>query len=163
MNFKFLKLEWKQVEKILRIIEIMAIVGGVIFAAVQIRDLRNDQSAQLMLEFNKELNSELNANLITAIEDNKPILKESGGGFTTTDVDRYLGVYELLNTVSITGLISDDMLYNAFAYDILKTYQNQEIKSYLAKIRQEDSSFFRGVDALAEDLLKSEIYRKNNH
>ena len=49
MNFKFLKLEWKQVEKILRIIEVTAIIGGVIFAAVQIRDLRNDQSAQLML------------------------------------------------------------------------------------------------------------------
>lgn len=163
MNLKFPKLEWKQTEKILRIIEVIAIIGGVIFAGIQIRDLRNDQSAQLMLEFNKELNSDLNANLITAIEENKPILKDSGGGFSTTDVDRYLGVYELLNTVSVTGLISDDMLYNAFAYDILKTYQNQEIKNYLAKIRQEDSSFFRGVDALAEDLLKSEIYRKNNH
>lgn len=162
MSFKFLKLDWKQAEKTLRIIEVVAIVGGVIFAGVQIRDLRNDQSAQLMLEFNKELNSDLNANLITAIEDNKPILKESGGEFTTTDIDRYLGVYELLNTVSITGLISDDMVYNAFAYDILKTYQNQEIKNYLAKIRQEDSSFFRGVDALAEDLLKAEVY-KNNH
>ena len=57
MNLKFLKLEWKQVEKILRIIEVTAIIGGVIFAMVQIRDLRNDQSAQLMLEFNKELNS----------------------------------------------------------------------------------------------------------
>jgi hypothetical protein len=162
MNFKFLKLEWKQTERILRIIEVIAIVSGVIFAVVQIRDLRNDQSAQLMLEFNKELNSNLNANLITAIEDNKPLLKDNGGEFSTTDIDRYLGVYELLNTVSITGLINDDMLYNAFAYDILKTYNNQEIKNYLTKIRQEDSSFFRGVDVLAEDLLKSKIYRKNN-
>ena len=33
----------------------------------------------------------------------------------------------------------------------------------LDKIRQEDSSFFRGVDALAEDLLKSAVYRNNNH
>ena len=160
---KNLKIKWETLEKALRLVEVFAIVGGVIFAGVQIRDLRNDQSAQLMLEFNKELNSDLNANLITAIEENKPILKNSGGEFTTTDVDRYLGVYELLNTVSISGLISDDMLYNAFAYDILKTYQNGEIKSYLAKIRQEDSSFFRGVDALAEDLLKAEVYRKNNH
>ena len=160
---KNLKIKWETLEKVLRLVEVFAIVGGVIFAGVQIRDLRNDQSAQLMLEFNKELNSDLNANLITAIEENKPILKNSGGEFTTTDVDRYLGVYELLNTVSITGLISDDMLYNAFAYDILKTYQNGEIKSYLAKIRQEDSSFFRGVDALAEDLLKAEVYKKNNH
>ncbi len=157
------KLEWKQAEKILRIVEVVAIVGGVIFAMVQIRDLRNNQSAQLMLEFNKELNSDLNANLITAIEENKPILKESGGEFTTTDIDRYLGAYELLNNVSVAGLINDDMLYNAFAYDIVKTYQNNEIKNYLSKIRQEDSSFFRGFELLANDLLKAEVYKKGNY
>ena len=154
-------LEWKSVEKTLRIIEVIAIVGGVIFAAVQIRDLRNNQSAQLMLEFNKELHSELNANLITAIEENKPILKGSGGEFATTDIDRYLGAYELLNNISIVGLITDDMLYNAFAYDIVKTYQNKEIQNYLSKIRQEDNSFFRGFDALSKDILNAEVYKKN--
>lgn len=162
INFKFLKLDWKQTEKTLRIIEVIAIVGGVMFAVVQIRDLRNSESARLMLEFNQELNSVLNANLISAIEENKPILKENGGKFTTTDIDRYLGVYELLNNVSIAGLINDDMLYNAFAYNIVKTYENKEIQSYLAKIRQEDSSFFRGVELLAEDILKAETYRKVN-
>ena len=161
MNFKFLKLDWKQTEKILRIIEVLAIIGGVLFATVQIRDLRNNESARLMLEFNKELNSDLNANLITAIEENKPILKQSGGEFTTTDIDRYLGAYELLNNVSVAGLISDDMLYNAFAYDVVKTYQNKEIQDYLAKTRQEDNSFFRGFGALAQDILKAEVYKNN--
>lgn len=155
-----LKIEWKSIEKTLRIVEVTAIIGGVIFAGVQIRDLRNSESARLMLEFNSELNSDLNANLITTIEDNKPIFKENGGEFTTTDVDRYLGIYELLNRVSVVGLLHDDMLYNAFAYNIVKTYQNKEIQSYLAKIRQEDSSFFRGVELLAEDILKAEAYRK---
>lgn len=159
--FKFIKLNWKQVEKILRIIEVLAIVGGVIFAGMQIRDLRNNQSAQLMLEFNKELNSDLNSYLITAIEENKLIFKENGGKFTTTDIDRYLGAYELLNNVSIAGLISDDMLYNAFAYDIVKTYQNKEIQNYLKKIRQEDNSFFRGFEVLAQDILKAEVYKNN--
>lgn len=160
MNFKFLKLEWKQIEKTLRIIEVLAIVGGVIFAMVQIRDLRNNQSAQLMLEFNKELNSDLNANLITAIEENKPILKENGGKFTTTDIDRYLGTYELLNNVSEVSLMNDNMLYNAFSYDIIKTYQNIEIQDYLLKIRQENKSFFLGFEILAKDLIKAEVYSK---
>ena len=161
LSLKSLKLHWIQTEKILRIIEVLAIVGGVIFASVQIRDLRNNQSVQLMLEFNKELNGDLNANLITTIEENRPILKEGGGKFTTTDIDRYLGTYELLNNVSIAGLISDDMLYNAFAYDIVKTYQNKEIQNYLSKIRQEDNSFFRGFGALAQDILKAEVYKNN--
>lgn len=163
MNLNSIKFGWKQTEKTLRIIEVVAIISGVIFAGIQIRDLRNSESARLMLEFNNELNSDLNANLITAIENNKPILKENGGEFTTTDIDRYLGVYELLNRVSVVGLLHDDMLYNAFAYNIVKTYQNKEIQSYLTKIRQEDSSFFRGVELLAKDILKAEAYRKNNY
>jgi len=155
-----LRINWELLSRILRIFEVLAIIGGVIFATVQIRDLRNSQSTQLMLEFNKDLNSDINASLITAIEENKPILKENGGEFTPTDIDRYLGAYELLNNVSEAGLISDDMLYNAFSYDIIKTYQNKEIQDYLSKIRQEDSSFFRGFELLAKDLIKAEAYRK---
>src|SRR3989344_5846934 len=138
------KIEWKQLEKILRIIEVLAIVGGVIFAAVQIRDLRNNQSAQLMLEFNRSLSEETNSRLITAIENNSPIFKTSGGEFTTTDVDHYLTIYELLNNVSEAGLITDKMLYNGFAYDIIKTFQNQEIKNYLSDLRKENGTFFAG-------------------
>ena len=113
-----------------------------------------------MLAFNKDLNSDKNASLATAIEENKPIFKENGGEFTTTDIDLCLGIYELLNNVSEAGLISDDMLYNAFSYDIVRTYQNKEIKNYLSKIRQEDSSFFRGFEVLAQDLIKAETYRR---
>jgi hypothetical protein len=156
MNFKFLKLEWKQTEKILRIIEVLAIVGGVIFAMVQIRDLRNNQSAQLMLEFNRSLSEETNSRLIAAIENKNPILKVNGGEFTTTDIDHYLTIYELLNNVSEAGLITDEMLYNAFAYDIIKTFQNQEIKNYLSNLRKEDSTFFAGYESLARSLLKVE-------
>lgn len=157
-----LKINWELFSRILRILEVIAIIGGVIFTVIQIRDLRNSQSAQLMLNFNDELNSDINANLITAIEENKPILKENGGDFSTTDIDRYLGIYELLNNVSEVGLISDDMLYNAFSYGIVKTYQNKEIQNYLSKIRQEDEFFFRGFGLLSEDLTKAEVYKINN-
>ena len=150
------KFDWKSIEKILRIIEGGAIVGGVVFAGVQIRDLRNNQSAQLMLEFNRSLSEETNSNLITAIENNDTILKTHGGKFTTTDIDHYLTIYELLNNVSEAGLITDEMLYNGFAYDIIKTFQNQEIKNYLSDLRKEDNTFFAGYESLARSLLKVE-------
>ncbi len=156
MNLKSIKFEWKQIEKTLRIIEVIAIVGGVIFAAVQIRDLRNNQSAQLMLEFNRSLSEQTNSELITAIENNNPILTANGGKFTTTDVDHYLTIYELLNNVSEAGLITDEMLYNGFAYDIIKTFQNPEIKNYLSNLRKEDDTFFAGYESLARSLLKAE-------
>jgi|SRR3989344_3852784 len=150
------KIEWKSLEKILRIIEVIAIISGVIFAMIQIRDLRNDQSAQLMLEFNRSLSEDTNSRLITAIENNNPILKIHGGEFTTTDIDHYLTIYELLNNVSEVGLITDDMLYNGFAYDIIKTFKHQEIKNYLFDIRKEDNNFFVGFESLARSLLKVE-------
>jgi hypothetical protein len=156
MNLKFIKFDWKHIEKILRIIEVVAILVGVIFATIQIRDLRNNESAQLMLEFNKSLSEEINSNLITAIENNDPILKINGGQFTTTDIDHYLTIYELLNNVSEVGLINDEMLYNAFAYDIIKTFQNKEIKDYLFNIRKENKNFFIGFETLAIKLLKVE-------
>ncbi len=149
---------WDFISRFLRTIEIVAIVAVVIFAAIQIRDMRNMQSAQLMLEFNEDLTSTTNSRIITAIEKNQPVFQKSGGEFTTTDIDNYLGIYELLNNVSEIGLISDNMLYNAFSYDIIKTYQNKEIQDYLSEIRQEDSYFFLGFEILAEDLISAEAY-----
>lgn len=145
---------WKLISKLLRILEVIAITGGVIFALVQIRDVRNNQSAQLMLEFNRSLSAPANSRLITVIENGGPVLKENGGEFTTTDIDQYLTIYELLNNVHEAGLITDDMLYNAFAYEVVRTYKNQEIQTYLEKIRKEDKSFFIGFESLAKSLIK---------
>ena len=150
--------KWETFSRLLRVVEIVAIVIAVIFATVQIRDIRNMQSAQLMLDFNNQLSTDKNLRLIVAIEEDEPIFKKTGGEFTTADIDQYLGIYELLNNVSEIGLISDDMLYNAFSYDIIKTYQNKEIQDYLSEIRQEDSYFFLGFEILAEDIISAEAY-----
>ena len=144
--------KWEIFSHILRIIEIIAIVGGVYFAGMQIRDVRNMQSAQMMLEFNNDLNNQINAQIITTIEDDQPIFLKNGGKFTSTDIDKYLTNYELLNNIYEAGLITDDMLYNAFSYDVVKTYKNKEIKDYLFEIRKKDKLFFAGFERLAKSL-----------
>jgi hypothetical protein len=80
------KIGWKFIQRSLRVIEVLVIVIGVTFTAVQIRDLRNNESAQLMLEFNRSLSDSKNSKIITAIEKNKAILQDNGGDFTTTDI-----------------------------------------------------------------------------
>ena len=145
--------EWRTVEKLLRVVEVSAIIGGVVFAAMQIRDVRNMQSAQLMLEFDRDLNTSPDAQIITAIEDGQPLLKSNKGNFTTTDIDKYLSIFELLNNTHEAGLITDDMLYNAFSYDIEKTYKNKEIEDYVAGLRKEDSLIFNGFDTLAKSIM----------
>lgn len=144
--------KWEILSRSLRIIEVIAIIGGVYFAAVQIKDVRNMQSAQLMLEFNNDLDSEVNSQIITAIENNEPIFLDNGGKFTTTDIDKYISIYELVNDVYVNGLITDDMLYNAFSYDIVATYRNKEIQDYLFEIRKEDQTLFTGFERLAKGL-----------
>jgi len=44
------------------------------------------------------------------------------------------------------------MLYNAFSYDMIKTYQNKEIQDYLFEIRKKDKLFFAGFERLAKSL-----------
>lgn len=110
------------------------------------------QSAELMLTFNEYLGSETNFKIITLIENNQPILIENGGKFSSAELDNYLSTLELLSNVYFNRLITDDMLYNAFDYTIIKTYQNKEITDYLKKIRQEDPMFFMGFESLAISL-----------
>lgn len=143
---------WTLWERTLRCIEVVAIVAGVIYAGMQLSDVRNMQSAQLMLTFNDDLSTATNAGITTAIEDGKPLFIGNGGQYATTSIDLYLGDYELLNNVFQAGLISNDMLYNGFSYDIVKTYQNPEIRNYLADIQKGDPTLFSGFEQLAQSL-----------
>jgi hypothetical protein len=152
----FSKLKWSNTERVLRFLEVTAIIVGVVFTMVQIRDVRNMQSAQLMLDFNNQLNSDTNSKIITAIENNQPIFKENSGNFTSTDVDKYLSVYELLYDTYDAGLITGSMLYSGFSYDIIKTYDNQEIQAYLKKVMVDNKDIFAGFKVLAQSLKLSE-------
>jgi hypothetical protein len=147
---------WELCSRVFKIIEIFAIIGGIIFAVIQIRDVRNMQSAQLMLDFNNELSSDINSEIVTVIEESQPIFIKNGGRFNSTDIDNYLTTYELINNVYEAGLMTGDMLYNAFSYEIVRTYDNKEIQNYLFEIRQEDELFFAGFERLAKSLKISD-------
>jgi len=105
-----------------------------------------------MLDFNKDLSSEKNSEITAAIENNAPLFRKNKGSFTSTDIDNYLGIYELINNVHEAHLITDDMLYNAFSYDFIKTYQNKEIADYLNEARKDDPLIFVGSEGLAKNL-----------
>ncbi len=144
---------WERFTKFSAVIQFFIIVWGVWFSAAQFRDVRNMQSAQLMLSFNKDLSSETNSKILTAIENNQPIFKNNGGQFDSTDIDNYLSIFELLNNTYLANLMTDDMIFNTFYYSVVKTYKNQEIQNYLNEIRKEDKLFFAGFERLAKSFL----------
>lgn len=119
---------------------------------LQIQDLSQNKDTRYIdyiLSFDEKLNQYPNIEIINAIEDNKPILKENGGKFSTHDMDNFLSVYNQLSDVRDYGLVTDDLIENNFSDGLLKAYSNIEIKKYLKKIRQEDDTFFLGFDELA--------------
>ncbi|MDD5251463.1 MAG: hypothetical protein PHT12_02410 [Patescibacteria group bacterium] len=141
-------------EQYLRIFEVSAVFAGVVFAGVQLNHVRLMQSAQLMLSFNEDLNSEKNSKIIYAVEEGLPVFQENGGQFNANDVDKYLSVYELLNNARDAGLITDDMMYNAFSFSLMKTHQNKEIEDYIIQQRMKygEPLLFDGYERLAKSV-----------
>jgi len=149
------KLQTLTIQDWTNLVTILGIIIAVISLVISVYTFRQQKgidSAQLMLDFNKDLSSERNSQIITAIESHQPIFRENGGSFTTTDIDNYLGIYELMNNVHEAHLITDDMLYNAFSYIFVSTFQNKEIIDYLNNIRKDDQALFYGSESLAKDL-----------
>ena len=61
-------------------------------------------------------NDSSNAGIISSIQNNKPILVENGGSYSTVDVDKYLGAFNTVALVYRAGFLSDDHLCGSFAF-----------------------------------------------
>ena len=88
----------------LNLIEILILAVATIFAGVQLRALRLQNSADLTLRLSQELDSGVNQKLADALDSDPatPILKRKrpkGGGpfFTVIELDEVLGNYEMLD------------------------------------------------------------------
>lgn len=141
--------------KLQTLTHIVAIVG-VIIAVLNFWHLKKIESARLVIEFDKSLKSgPTYSKILDTIADEKPLLRENGGKFSVADIDRYLGELELINNFYDHGLISEEMLYDIFSYDIEKAYCNQEIQQYLHKVRtaEKQPDLFLGFEQLSKKLL----------
>ncbi len=126
----------------------------------QIRDQLNDQrqfeSANLMLSFNQHFRNEKNSKMVDAIASGRPLLKKNKGPFTEADLDDYLVMFELLDTVYDNHLITREMVDDAFSFDIEKAYQNKEIQSFIAQVRSQenDNALYGGFEKLNREFSR---------
>ena len=91
-------------------------------------------------------NDSSNADIIHAIQNDKPILTENGGNHSHVDLDKYLGGFDTVALVYRDGFLSDDHLCSSFSYDIDRTSKNSEVQKYLA----EYPDFFDGLRNLIQ-------------
>ena len=103
--------------EVVHLIEVAAIVIAATFAGYQLKELRLQNSADLSLRLNQELESRINTRLEDALDSDPatPILREHSSKFTVEQLDGYLGEYETLDDLYRTGLITCRMMYNEFS------------------------------------------------
>jgi len=118
----------------------------------EIENTRLSRSEDLILRFDERLDRPPFPKLRSVIESGKPILQRNGGNFTTDDLEGYLGVFDSLSDLYAKSMVSKDLFYNEFSYDIEKAYDNKEIKSYLEAIRKDETDFYLGFDTLAKEM-----------
>jgi hypothetical protein len=148
---------WELTTRFFKIIEVSAVILGVIFTINQIAQIKNSQSADLILRIDDKLNKQPYQEIASVIEDNKPVLKKQSGRYTGNELEDYLGEVELICNMYEDNLITDDMLNNAFSYEIVSAYKDKEVQEYLKPIRASDSSFYVGFETVGKKLANEKF------
>jgi hypothetical protein len=122
-----------------------------IFLAVwTVKDARQSASLQNNIALNGQFFSQSTLKIIEAIDSGKPILKEHGGDVSPTELDTYLGNYDVIASAYDRGLLDEIDLCNSFSYYLDLTRMNGEISGYIKDQQKNDSGYFEAFS----DLLK---------
>jgi hypothetical protein len=91
------------------------------------------------------LNTSTNKKISIAIQNNDSLEK-----FTNDELDDYLSEIQSIDDSIELNLIRSDFVCYGF-YDLIdKATKNQELKSYLRKIRMSDKEYYSGFENLEE-------------
>lgn len=146
---------WRHISGILVLIQTVALIASVYLLREQINDLqdtKSSRSADFIFRFNEQLDKPPLSKLRIAIVSGKPILKKNGGKFDEDDLEQYLDLWEGLNDLYVKGLISKEMFYNSYSYDIDKAYSKAEVQSFVKESRKESPDFYTGLENLAKEM-----------
>ena len=152
-------------DKILRFIEVGAVILGVILIIIQIRDLRNSNYGLTSLEVMRDLYSgktyQANPKIIEILHQETPLLQYNSGPISDEELNNFLGVLEWINSANNVGILNEKIIYEMFSVDILTAYKNKEVKEYIDQSRKDwgDNEFFSGFENIAK---KMEILEKQN-
>lgn len=136
---------WKKFERISKVLQLVVLIGGVIggvFSLVsiqsQIKQARlenNKNSFNKLWQLDARLREGKNRMIFLAIDHNKKIISKK---ITDDDLDLYLDDLCSIEEVYRDRLISMDDIYAWFADNIIETYENKEVKAYIANAKKEE-------------------------
>lgn len=127
--------------RLLHVLEIVVLIVGLYLTIIQIKDLRKVSAGQIALDITRDIYSneryKLNPEIIRLIERDKPIMVSNGGLVEEEDLDNLLGEWDLIARFNRLGILPDDLVYQQFSFDMVKAYQNKEIRDYIERIRKQ--------------------------
>ena len=128
---------------------------GLIVAYNELHSIKTTTSGNTALQLFEDIRSDRvfknNPNIIWAIENNQPILKENGGKFDEGDLDNYLSFFDWIYAANQGGILSDEMVYN-FHKDLLQnSYNNPEIRNYINTLQKESLDYYAGLVELVRE------------
>jgi hypothetical protein len=115
----------------------------------QIGELKQIASSQNNIALNGEFFKSSNTGIISAIENNQPILTENGGKYTDAQLDNYLGDFDTIDQVYSEGLLTQDQLCSSFSYYVASTSENKEVQKYMIANPDFNSQFTDLVNIVA--------------
>jgi len=131
-------------------------VPGIILALATLRHQSAIDSANLTIKFDKQLRSGKSLEVLNAIDAGEKI--DGNGDLRAADIDNYLIKYEMLDDMLESKLITYNLAYDAFSYDIEGAYCNKEVGEYIKNAQKEngDQGLYGGFLSLATKLAKSD-------
>lgn len=148
----------------------LAVFVGIIFALVTViidKTKIETDTAQKSAEFVFKLDDMLEKyqDLIEYLdtEDSKIQILEPSGKFSSSHIEGYLGVYELMGDLFKRGILISSMVDNAFSYDIERACSNETIMDYVAKCRKQDCNLYLHFLMLCNHYKKVEEANKEQH
>lgn len=155
----------------LDIVQNIVVILGVCFAAYQLKlqvdtlqATKEIESGKFVLELSRNIDADKYKKIINAIEDhdaNFPILKSSGGSFSDSEIEDYIGNFETIGDFENRQIIDRRMAYNEFSYPIEKAWCNKDIRQHIVETRKRDNVpsdkvFFSNFENLARSFLKED-------
>ncbi len=154
--FQHIKIKKKDLPLVIGGLTVGASLTGLIFTVIQINDSRKVNAAEISLNLTRDIYSNIqyknNPVLIKLINQGKPILRENGGIYDEEDLDNLLSQWDMIARLNQQGLLPFDVLYSQFSFDLEQAYKNQEVMSYIHKIRVKynDTTFYSDFEWLAQ-------------
>jgi hypothetical protein len=167
----------ERINEWLTALQAVAVVVGVVLALYQLHQItaqtelqsqslkvtQATQSATLILTLRATVDADKYKRITAAIQGHDQKFKLLGAGFSSTDVESYIGNFEDIGLLIKESPLLSSMAYDHFGYDIEKAWCNQDVQKVVADSRKVDKSVIASADPIYgefEGLARSYLSRE---